>query len=108
MIPGNSTFDATSIAAPLPFPEGGGELGTLIRIKDWTQTPLGDFAGWPAALHKAVSMILASRFPMMIFWGAEGIQLYNDAFRAILDSGDRHPRSLGQPARECWSDCWQV
>jgi hypothetical protein len=26
---------------------GGGELGKLIREKDWSQTPLGPIPGWP-------------------------------------------------------------
>ncbi len=34
------------------------------------------------------------------------MQLYNDAYRPI--PGDKHPRALGQPAAECWTEIWDV
>jgi signal transduction histidine kinase/CheY-like chemotaxis protein len=43
---------------------------------------------------------------MIIFWGPELAQLYNDAYRPIL--GAKHPASLGQPAQVCWSELWDV
>lgn len=32
------------------FLKGGGEMGELMRAKDWSQTPLGDPADWPPNL----------------------------------------------------------
>jgi hypothetical protein len=51
-------------------------------------------------------ILLANRFPMLLWWGPEYIQVYNDAYRPIL--GTRHPTAIGQPARECWADIWHV
>src|SRR4030095_14774301 len=34
------------------------------------------------------------------------VQIYNDAYRPI--PGAKHPRSMGQPARECWKEIWHI
>ena len=41
-------------------PLGEGECGTLIREKDWSRTPLGAMAHWPAALRTTVANIINS------------------------------------------------
>ncbi len=93
-----------------PGPRGllavDGEVGALIREYDWSATPFGPLADWPQSLRSAVSICLASRFPIVIAWGPELALIYNDAYIPIL--GGKHPRSLGQPARECWWDLWPV
>jgi signal transduction histidine kinase len=53
-----------------------------------------------------VSFLLANRFPLLLWWGADYISIYNDAYRPIL--GTKHPRALGQPVRECWSEIWHI
>ncbi|OMQ15850.1 hypothetical protein A7K94_0206595 [Modestobacter sp. VKM Ac-2676] len=58
---------------------GGGEAGRLMAALDWSATPVGPVEGWPASLRYAVRTILASRFPMIITWGPQYTQLYNDA-----------------------------
>lgn len=42
---------------------------------------------------------------MMLVWGREFIQLYNDAFRPILGR-EKHPGALGGSARETWAEIW--
>jgi signal transduction histidine kinase len=81
-------------------------MGDLIRSKDWSRTPLGPVEGWPLALRMVVDLMMANRFPMILWWGPEFIQLYNDPYRPI--PGDKHPRSLGQPASQCWAEIWHV
>src|SRR5262249_22607668 len=51
-------------------------------------------------------LILRNRFPLLLWWGPEFVQFYNDAYRPV--PGDKHPRCLGQPASECWSEIWHV
>jgi hypothetical protein len=46
--------------------------------------------------------MLNSLFPTAIAWGPDLLMLYNDGYRPIL--GDKHPQSLAQPCRECWSE----
>jgi signal transduction histidine kinase len=85
---------------------GGGEMGALIRSIDWSRTPLGPIESWPQALRTTVGLLLANRFPMLLWWGPDYVQIYNDAYRPI--PGAKHPRSMGQPARECWREIWHI
>lgn len=94
------------MSASSGFPTAGGELGALIREKDWSATPLGDPEGWPQSLRTAVDLCLASRFPLFLWWGPQLVNIYNDAYAAVL--GDKHPRALGEPAWEVWSEIWDV
>ncbi|MGD9509071.1 MAG: hypothetical protein AB7I59_12885 [Geminicoccaceae bacterium] len=48
--------------------------------------------------------MLASRYPMLIWWGPELIQFYNDAYTPVM--GARHPWGLGKPAPVIWSEAW--
>ena len=82
----------------------GGEMGELMRRKNWSNTPLGSVENWPGSLRTTVSTMLASRFAHTILWGEDDIQLYNDAMIAIY--GAYHPKALGQPVRETWSEVW--
>jgi CheY-like chemotaxis protein len=85
---------------------GGGALGQLIREHDWSKTPLGSIENWPQSLKTSVSICLASRFPIVLYWGPELVVLYNDAYRAIL--GSKHPWALGQRCRDCWAEIWDT
>ncbi|HZS57657.1 MAG TPA: ATP-binding protein [Gemmatimonadaceae bacterium] len=73
---------------------------------DWAATPLGPVHRWSQSLTTMVSFLLVNRFPLLLWWGPEYIQLYNDPYRPVL--GTKHPRSMGQPARECWPEIWNV
>jgi PAS domain S-box-containing protein len=85
---------------------GGGEVGALMREKDWAKTPLGPVTGWPQSLRTAVSICLHSRFELFIWWGPEYVILYNDAYRQTLQS--KHPRALGKEGRKVWREIWPV
>ena len=62
--------------------------------------------GWPQSLRTAVSICLASGFPELVMWGPELVQIYNDAFRSVLQA--KHPAGLGQRARDCWPELWDT
>src|SRR4030095_14590618 len=72
---------------------GGGEMGERIRAHDWARTALGPIESWPQSLRSALSICLGSRFPIVLYWGAELTVLYNDAYAEIL--GRKHPWALG-------------
>lgn len=91
----------------LDFLEGGGEMGTLLRARDWASTSLGAPTLWPQSLRTAVRLMLNTGHPMYIFWGPEGACFYNDAYRQSIGL-ERHPSSLGRPAREVWEEIWDV
>src|ERR1700749_1999578 len=81
-----------------------GEMLGRLQKKDWTSTPLGDRATWPANLELSVALILASGFPMAVRWGPHLIMIYNDAYRSLL--GDKHPGAFGRPLREVWPEIY--
>ncbi len=83
-----------------------GEMGQLVRSLDWSATPLGALENWSPALRTMVRVLLANRFPQLLWWGPEYISIYNDAYRPIL--GRKHPWALGKPVRDCWSEIWDV
>jgi two-component sensor histidine kinase len=91
----------------LLFLEGGGRMGALMRAFDWSKSPLGDPENWPNTLKMAVGTCLASRFPMVVWWGPQLLMLYNDAWQPIL--GDtKHPQGLGRPGAESWPETWPI
>ena len=91
----------------LYFLEGGGEMGQLIREKNWNETSLGKPEEWPQSLQTIVNVMLENPFAMYIAWGEDHIQLYNDAYRPILGSS-KHPMALGNPAKETFTEIWNI
>jgi PAS domain S-box-containing protein len=82
-------------------------MGALMRVIDWSATPIGPVERWPQSLRTAVSICLNSRFPMLIWWGPELVKLYNDAYRPMLGT-TKHPRAMGQRGRDCWPEIWDI
>lgn len=89
------------------FLSGGGEMGDLIRAKDWSKTSLGHTDDWPQGLRTMVSVMLDNPFGMYIAWGNDYIQLYNDGYRPILGS-TKHPQALGISTRETFAEIWHI
>ena len=83
-----------------------GETGRQMLTVDWAATPLGPVQGWPQSLRTAVSIVLASRHPLLIWWGPELVMLYNDALAPSL--GGKHPASVGRPGQEMLAEMWDV
>jgi|SRR5579863_4565187 len=83
---------------------GGGEMGALMRSTDWSKTRLGPVENWPRSLRTMLGVILRNRFPMMIWWGPDLFNFYNDAYRPILR--DKHPESLAARAADLWAEIW--
>jgi PAS domain S-box-containing protein len=84
----------------------GGEMERRIDSLDWSGTSIGPRESWSQALRTTVRILLANRFPMLLWWGPDYISIYNDAYIPIL--GQKHPRALGTPVRECWSEIWDI
>jgi PAS domain S-box-containing protein len=83
------------------------EIARLIRGADWARTPLGPIDAWPHALRAAINLILNSRHPMFVFWGATLACFYNDAYRPSIGP-ERHPNAIGRPASEVWAEIWDT
>ncbi len=89
------------------FLSGGGEMGNIIREKDWSKTPLGDPKNWPSSLRTMVPVMLDNPFGMYIAWGNRYTQIYNDAFRPILGS-TKHPGALGISSAVTFEEIWDT
>ncbi|MDT5176908.1 MAG: hypothetical protein QOJ95_1106, partial [Mycobacterium sp.] len=81
------------------------EVGRDLAVVDWAGTPLGPPEGWPQSLRTAVSILLASRFPMWMAWGPELTFFCNAAYRRDT-LGRKYPWALGRPASQVWEEIW--
>ncbi|HEY6561101.1 MAG TPA: ATP-binding protein [Polyangiaceae bacterium] len=110
--PNPSPVGATAQPSGIRYDDGpaltaqGGDMGALIRAFDWSKTRVGPLATWPTSLRTTVGVVLANRFPMLLWWGRHLVQLYNDAYRPIL--GDKHPAALGAAGPEVWAEIWHI
>lgn len=86
----------------LSFLSAGGEMGRMIRAKDWSLTPLGPPEFWPGSLRTLVQVMLISQQPMFIAWGEQRTMLYNDGYVPMC--AERHPSALGMPFAQVWAD----
>src|ERR1700750_1523184 len=82
----------------------GGRTGALMEAHDWSESPLGHPSTWPPSLRTVVGLLMRSRFPMFVAWGAELGFLYNDAYADIL--GAKHPAAIGRRFSDIWSEIW--
>ncbi|TWG09419.1 signal transduction histidine kinase [Actinoplanes teichomyceticus] len=73
---------------------------------DWAATKLGPVRDWPHSLRSAVRIVLSSRYPMLLLWGPDLTQLYNDAYSALI--GAKHPAALGLDVRITLAEGWDV
>ncbi|WP_294255923.1 PAS domain-containing protein [uncultured Sphingomonas sp.] len=77
-----------------------GALARQIAEHDWAGTAVGPIGSWSESLKTALGITLLSPAPMALFWGTEGITLYNDAYAAL--AGGRHPALLGARIGDGW------
>jgi signal transduction histidine kinase/PAS domain-containing protein len=100
--------EADLAAAPpvaRPSPQTG-EMGHRIAEFSWQQTPLGSSERWPRSLHSIIRILLGSRYPMILLWGPDLVQLYNDAYIGLI--GAKHPDALGRPIRDTQAESWDA
>ncbi len=91
-------------AGPLSFASGGGLAGAQIRLIDWTQTPIGNPAGWPNGIRSIISTILSSPQPMFLAWGPELTLFFNSAYAETI--AGRRVGAIGKPIALQWVDIW--
>ncbi|WP_156468042.1 PAS domain-containing protein [Rhizobium sp. Leaf371] len=74
------------------------------RVLDWAATPLGPVQGWSQSLRSTVRTLLSSQYPMVLTWGEDFTQIYNDAYSKLI--GDRHPSGFGGDIRITLAEAW--
>lgn len=83
---------------------GPGETRERLRRTDWAATPLGPVETWSVELRAAVRTVLPSEVPMLLWWGPELVQIFNDAYTRVL--GAKYPAAIGEPGAQCWAEIW--
>src|SRR5579883_3631493 len=91
-------------SAQREFLAEAGTMGGVLGAHDWSTSPLGPPESWSPTLKTIVGVILRAEAQIVLFWGSDFVALYNDAYAPTI--GDKHPRALGRPARENWSELW--
>jgi PAS domain-containing protein/DNA-binding CsgD family transcriptional regulator len=86
---------------------GGGKAGAILRRIDWSATSIGNPEAWPEALRISLRIILTTNHPMLIWWGGELIQFYNDGFAAIARNLSR-THGLGTSGEKYWREKWRI
>src|SRR3984957_2472543 len=109
-MPKSSQISKLKITPRSPAPAssriiGSGEMAKITREFDWGSTSLGPVESWSDTLVTTVNLVLSSRHPMFLWWGAELIQFYNDGYRPSIRA-DKHPSAVGQRGIECWPEIW--
>lgn len=97
--------DAERLNPPPPgFLLDGGTVATLLQTLDWTASPLDAPETWSPSLKTLMATILPAKAQIVLFWGPQYVALYNDAYAPTI--GAKHPKALGRPAQENWSELW--
>ena len=97
---------SSALPSPVPLPVGAG-MRALIDGHDWAATALGPIAAWPSSLRTIVTLMLDSTEAMVVWWGPQCLQIYNDAYAPRLGQG-APGAALGQPAPAYWKHSWAL
>ncbi|HEU4323341.1 MAG TPA: GAF domain-containing sensor histidine kinase, partial [Roseiflexaceae bacterium] len=84
--------------------DGPSEMHARMRAFDWSSSAIGPVESWPQSLKVVVRTLLASRYPMVMTWGPNFTQFYNDAYSRLI--GDKHPAALGLDIRITLAEGW--
>ncbi len=84
---------------------GMSKMAEQVRRHPWHTTALAAIDEWPDDRIAIVNFTLAAAFPSVLFWGADFIMLFNDAFSTAVGVG---AEALGKPCRVGWPVTWQT
>ncbi|ORY04188.1 hypothetical protein K493DRAFT_253700 [Basidiobolus meristosporus CBS 931.73] len=79
-------------------------MGEYLRGYDWDNSSLGPISQWPQSLLTAVSLCMASSFPMAVWWGPKFVLIYNDGYSVV--AAGKHPWLFGKEGSTGWSEIW--
>ncbi|HLG84574.1 MAG TPA: PAS domain-containing protein [Bradyrhizobium sp.] len=78
-----------------------GKIGVTLSQFDWSATPLGRPADWAESFRDTLRLILKIDHPMLVWWGADFIQFYNNAFDRMAEPFLRD-FGFGVPVGSLW------
>lgn len=73
---------------------------------DWSATPVGPMASWPAQLRSMTLLVMADPSPSIIYWGdpARPTMVHNEAYTGLI--GNKHPGLQGQNPWIGFAEVW--
>lgn len=81
-------------------------MHSRVREFDWGSTSVGPAERWPQSLRATITLLLGSRYPMILLWGPELLQIYNEAYIRLI--GAKHPGALGRSIRVTQAESWAI
>lgn len=60
--------------------------GESMATQDWSHSELGPQEDWPPALRLTLDIMLNTPLPMLLMWGRQQIQLFNQAYASSIGS----------------------
>jgi PAS domain S-box-containing protein len=80
-------------------------MHALLYETDWSNTPLGPLASWPASVRSALALVMRARQPMAVMIAPDFRSFYNDSYRAILGArAEPASATFGQPLAVVWPE----
>jgi signal transduction histidine kinase len=98
-LPGEPTIRSSIFA-------GAGAMAALCGSYAWATTSIGCPDEWSPGLRAAAALVLAAPTPMVLLWGEDATQIYNDAYCALM--GAKHPTVFATPVRTSWPEGWHL
>ena len=82
-------------------------MAALMRNHSWPSSGMKAPSHWTNEFKLLTNLVLSCPQPMMLWWGHNLVQVYNDAIAPLMGP-ERHPQALGRPAKETWHEVWDV
>lgn len=89
------------------FLQGGGQIGQVIRSKNWNTTPFNNPDYWPQSLRSTIATVINNPVAMAIVWSKNYNQIFNDAFDSILRNSNRNSE-IGSAFQQTFPDIFHL
>lgn len=106
MAPIKQLSDTHEVGSGASIFGGAGPMEELCSSFEWTDSSIGCPDEWGPGLRASAALVLAAPTPMILLWGEDATQIYNDAFCALM--GAKHPTVFGTPVRSSWPEGWHL
>jgi signal transduction histidine kinase len=85
---------------------GAGHMEALCASYAWQESSIGCPEDWPAGLRALAALVLAAPTPMVLLWGDDATQIYNESYCALM--GAKHPSVFGTGVEASWPEGWHL
>lgn len=78
------------------------ETAKLFCETNWGNTSLGPSEAWSPTLKTQALTVLSAKVPILMAWGPDMLQIYNDQYIGLL--GKKHPHAFARSVNETWPE----